>query len=140
MSRAEHEASGTPATDSNHVVLSGRVSIPPDERRLPSGDVLVSTRVVVERDPGRGRIGLARSKQRVDAIDCVAWTARLQRVVRRWQPGDRVYVEGCLRRRFFRTDKGPISRFEVELTSARLVSSGERLPARPLAVVEGDAG
>lgn len=140
MRGIDQDASELMGRDNNHVVLCGRVSMPADERRLPSGDVLMATRVVVERSVPRGRAGQARSKQRVDAIDCVAWTAGLQRVIRRWQPGDRVYVEGSLRRRFFRTEKGPVSRWEVELSSARLVSSTARVPGRALALVEDDSG
>ncbi|MDX6309809.1 MAG: single-strand DNA-binding protein [Nocardioidaceae bacterium] len=109
----------------NEVVLCGRVSIPADERRLPSGDTIMTTRVVIDREqPRRGRSGLSRSKQRVDAIDCVAWTARAQRAIRHWQPGDRVYLEGAIRRRFYRrVDGSPASRVEVEVSRAR------RLPA-----------
>ncbi len=116
----------------NVVVLCGRVSTVPDERTLPSGDMLVMTRVVVDRDaPGSGRSGGGRSKQRVDAIDCVAWTARVQRSIRRWQPGDGVYVEGAIRRRFYRGDHGLVSRVEVEVTRARRLSTAGRPKTPP---------
>lgn len=108
------------------MLLCGRVSIPADERRLPSGDTIMTTRVIIDRAAQRGRTGQARSKQRVDAIDCVAWTSRVQRTIRRWQPGDTVCLEGAIRRRFYRTERGLVSRVEVEVTQARRVARAGR--------------
>jgi single-strand DNA-binding protein len=99
----------------NEVRLIGRVAAAPLERELPSGDAVVTVRLIIDREgPAPGR-----SAQRVDTIDCVAWTARVQRTVRRWQPGDQVEVSGALRRRFYRATDGPRSRFEVEIAVAR---------------------
>ena len=108
----------------NEVILTGRVAAVAVERRLPSGDVLICTRLVIDR-PGRRRAtGSARSRQRVDAIDCVGWTARVQRTMRGWQPGDQVYVEGSIRRRFYRTATGSaVSRVEVEVSRAKRASA-----------------
>ncbi len=108
----------------NRVLLCGRVSAPADERKLPSGDTIMTTRVVIDRDVRRSGSGSARSRQRIDAIDCVAWTSRVQRTIRRWRPGDLVYVEGAIRRRFYRSERGPVSRVEVEVTRARLLEAG----------------
>jgi single-strand DNA-binding protein len=99
----------------NEVRLVGRVAAAPVERELPSGDTVVTVRLIVDRD----RSAAARSAQRVDTIDCVAWTARVQRTVCRWEAGDEVEVSGALRRRFFRVPEGPRSRFEVEIAAAR---------------------
>jgi single-strand DNA-binding protein len=99
----------------NEVQLSGRVAAAPLERELPSGDSVVSVRIIVE----RAGAAATRSSQRVDTIDCVGWTARVQRAMRRWQPGDEVEISGALRRRFYRVADGPRSRFEVEIASAR---------------------
>lgn len=119
----------------NHVVLSGRVTLLPEERQLPSGDLIVSTRIVVDREPTRARNGQSRSRQRVDTIDCVAWSAQLRRSVRRWEVGNQVYVEGALRRRFFRTERGLTSKVEIELLTARVLSrstsSGRRADRVP---------
>ncbi len=110
----------------NEVVLSGRVSKAAEEHRLPSGDVVMTTRIVIDREVGRPRAsGSARSKQRVDAIDCVAWSARVQRVIRRWEIGDRVYLEGAIRRRFYRASTGVASRFEVEVSQARRLATAD---------------
>lgn len=95
----------------NAVRLSGRVSAAPEARMLPSGDEVVSFRLVVPRSP----TALRRSKQRVDTIECSAWTARLRRSVRRLEAGDLVTVTGELRRRFSRGARGPMSWVNVDL-------------------------
>lgn len=99
----------------NEVSLRGRVAAPPDERTLPSGDSLMMARLIVDRDVA----ALQRSSQRVDTLDCVAWTARVQRSMRSWQAGDEVEVSGAIRRRFFRGVAGPVSRVEVEIRRAK---------------------
>jgi single-strand DNA-binding protein len=99
----------------NEVRLVGRVSQAPEQRTLPSGDVLWTFRVVVARpDEGEGR-------RRVDALECAAWSPRAQRSVARWGPDDLVEVTGALRRRFFRSGAGPASRVEVEMARGRLI-------------------
>lgn len=102
----------------NEVTLWGRVAASPEERELPSGDALVTARIIVDRDA----VALSHSAQRVDTIDCVAWLARVQRTMRAWQPGDTVHIEGAIRRRFFRGQAGPVSRVEVEVKRARRLS------------------
>lgn len=89
----------------NHIELTGRVSGEPVTRELPSGDALVTFRLVVTRQ-GDGP---------VDTIDCACWSAGARRAAQRFGDGDRVRVEGALRRRFFRTPGGPASRYEVEV-------------------------
>lgn len=101
----------------NQVHLRGRLSAAPEERTLPSGDLLVTFRVVVAR-PAALQTG---SRSRVDALECAAWTARTRRSVSRWREGDLVEVEGGLRRRFYRAGAGPVSRVEVEVSRARLI-------------------
>jgi single-strand DNA-binding protein len=111
----------TPAR--NEVVLRGRVAAPADERELPSGDTIVTARLVVDRDSA----ALGRSAQRVDTIDCVAWLRRVQRSMRGWEQGERVEVTGAIRRRFFRGATGPVSRVEVEIrTVTRLDKKSRR--------------
>ncbi|MBB3044467.1 single-stranded DNA-binding protein [Nocardioides soli] len=98
----------------NEVRLVGRVSQAPAERVLPSGDVLWTVRVVVPRPKGAAR-------GTVDALDCAAWTKRAQRAVASWGPGDVVEVTGAMRRRFFRTAQGAVSRVEVEVSRGRVI-------------------
>jgi len=100
----------------NEVHLVGRISSPAQLRDLPSGDVLVSFRVVVERI----ETGVT-TRRRVDALDCHSWSGRVRRQAQSWRLGDVVDVRGALRRRFFRTASGTQSITEVEVVSARLV-------------------
>jgi single-strand DNA-binding protein len=69
---------------------------------------------------GRSSAG-ARSRQRVDALECVAWSARARRSVSTWSVDDVVEVTGALRRRFFRAGGSVASRVEVEMTSGRVI-------------------
>ncbi|HEX6516817.1 MAG TPA: single-stranded DNA-binding protein [Nocardioidaceae bacterium] len=106
------------ATVANAVLLRGRVSSAPLERGLPSGDTILTLRLVVARDPTPMT---ARSKQRSDWVDCVVWGGRARRSVARWRVGDIVEVQGALRRRFFRSNTGSASRVEVEVLGGRVV-------------------
>jgi single-strand DNA-binding protein len=101
--------------DRNDVVLRGRLSAPAELRTLPSGDTLVSFRLVVRR-PGT----LARG-QSVDVLGCISYDRALQRRVTAWQPGDVVEVEGALQRRFWRTGGGTASVCEVNCRRGRKV-------------------
>lgn len=102
----------------NEVRLVGRVSRPPEERVLPSGDVVWTFRVVVPRPPLPAPAGARAS---VDALECAAWTGRVRRSVAGWAPGDVVEVTGALRRRFYRSGAATLSRTEVEVTGGRLI-------------------
>ena len=100
----------------NEVRLVGRISVQPEERILPSGDAMWSFRVVVPR--AEGDTG---SRQRVDALDCAAWSARSRRSVAGWNADDVVEVHGAVRRRFFNTAAGAASRFEIEMIRGRVI-------------------
>jgi single-strand DNA-binding protein len=97
----------------NQVQLQGRLSRPPEEKVLPSGDTVWSFRVVVPRPEG--------ARPGVDWVDCSVWSGRLRRSVASWSVGDVVEVTGALRRRFFRVAGSPVSRVEVEASSGRLI-------------------
>ena len=97
----------------NEVRLVGRVSGAPEERVMPSGDVLVSLRLVVTRDVPR-RSGPDIARVTVDTIDVACWSAATRRAAGRLQVGDHAEVAGALRRRFFRAEAGALSRYEVE--------------------------
>ncbi len=99
----------------NSVRLVGRISAAPEEKILPSGSTIANFRVVIDRPPGH------ESEQRVDALDCTAWTSRVRRSTRSWRKGDVVEVEGAMRRRFFATVTGRASRVEVEVSAARMI-------------------
>ena len=91
----------------------------PGPEDLPSGDLLLTFRVVVDRSDT-----VAGQRRQVDTIDCAAWSGRVQRTVRSWTAGDVVSVEGHLRRRFRRSEAGAVSRVEVEVTKARRAKQG----------------
>jgi len=96
----------------NEVRLVGRVSGSPLARDLPSGDRVVTWRLVVGRGPG------ARGPS-VDTIDCAVWAAGLLLRAERLADDQVVEVEGHLRRRFWRGAGGPASRYEVEVVRLR---------------------
>ena len=106
----------------NEVYLVGRLSGEPLERELPSGDVLLSWRLVVERGPGdRGN-----SKIVHDTLPCFSLRAGVRRSVAAWSAGDIVEVEGLLRRSFWKIPGGgQASKCEVE---ARSVKRLQRAP------------
>lgn len=103
--------------DHNHIELEGRLSRPPEEKELPSGDRLVLLRVVVRRPDG----------SRVDSIEVAvgpppargrrrAPGQALTRTVQRaagLAEGDRVRVAGHIERRFWRTGGGSRTRLQV---------------------------
>lgn len=106
----------------NEVRLVGRVSAEVEQRELPSGDLLVSVRVVVGRPPSaRRREAGAEPRAGVDTIDVACWSARTRASALRLAPGDHVEVQGALRRRFFRAGGAAVSRYEVEAASVRRV-------------------
>lgn len=138
----DHPHGSTSHGGINEVTLVGRVPAEPVERELPSGDVMVTFRVVVTR-PGGPRTGTARAgaggdgvsgstpaRIGVDTIDCAAWTARTRKSAQRVAGGDTVEVKGALRRRFWRSAAGPASRTEVEVASLRVLDRAGRV--RPL--------
>lgn len=118
------------ADDANEVRLVGRLAAPPVRRALPSGDELVSFRLVVGRPaerarpaarPGATQAGAGRVPS-VDTLDCAAWRKGVQRALERARAGDVLEVRGALRRRFWRSPGGgAASRSEVEVVTVRRV-------------------
>lgn len=101
----------------NEVRLMGRVSGGPEEREMPSGDVVVLFRLVVPRPAGRRSAsarGASRKSVTVDTIDIACWSARTRRAALRLQEGETAEVSGSLHRRFFRAGGGAVSRYEVD--------------------------
>ena len=121
MAAQDSTSISDPTQPCNQVRLTGRVAAPALERELPSGDALVSWRVVVDRGARkRGKAEPARVPT-VDALECVAFLAGPRRVALTLTPGDIVTVAGALRRRFWRAPGGPTSRYEVEVATLRRV-------------------
>jgi single-strand DNA-binding protein len=111
------EAPPPAAAALNEVRLRGRAADVATARTLPSGDTVVTTRLIIERD----QVARRRSAQRVDTIDCTGWSRRVQRSMLGWTMGDVVEIQGSIRRRFYREAAGPVSRVEVEVRSARKI-------------------
>jgi single-strand DNA-binding protein len=105
----------TSAGHCNEVLIVGRLSMAAQERVLPSGDAVVSWRLVVQRPPGAARAGS-------DVIDCAAFNARVRRSALAWEAGAVIRVEGALRRRFWRAESGTASRYEIEVSHASRVT------------------
>jgi single-strand DNA-binding protein len=110
----------------NEVRIRGRVSGEPRHRHLPSGDEVVSIRVVVPRP--EGVLGSDKGVG-VDTFECVAWTRRLQSVMARLSGDEHVSVTGALRRRFWRAGGAVASMVVIEVE--RLT----RVPASPASAV-----
>lgn len=101
----------------NEVRLVGRISQPPQERVLPSGDVVWTFRVIVP----RAATQRTAARPGVDALECAAWRGRVRRSVAGWSAGDVVEVSGSLRRRFFHAGGAAASRVEVDVAAGRLI-------------------
>lgn len=112
------------AASCNEVHVVGRVSSVAEERELPSGDVLATWRVVVERPAPRRPAPEGVRLPAVDTVTCVAWTARLRRSAAGLAVGDVVEVHGALRSRWWRAAGGLSSRTEVEVERLRRVARG----------------
>ena len=105
----------------NEVRLVGRVSDEPIERVMPSGDVLVTWTLVVN------RLGSGAGRLTVDSLECATFLSRVRRTVMRWAPGDVVEIEGAVHRRFFRSTGGPrVSRYQIEVFGARRLDRAPR--------------
>ena len=96
----------------NEVRLRGRLAAEPEARELPSGDEVVTFRLIVDRPRARARAAT------VDTIDCTVWAAALRSRVVGWLPGDVLRVQGSLRRRFWKSPQGSRSRYDVEVIKA----------------------
>lgn len=112
---AAHSVAHAEEPTYSQVVLRGRLS-GATRVSLPSGDEAVAFRIVVDRPPRmRGPAG----RVRVDALECVAWTAAARRRLLAWHDGDVIVVEGWLQRRFWKSGAVPASRTEVVARDVR---------------------
>src|SRR4051812_10221183 len=86
----------------NEVYLVGKLSGEPVERALPSGDVLLSWRLVVNRSAA----AVGNKKSGHDTLPCFTLKASVRRSLLSYASGDLIEVEGVLRRSFWRTSAG----------------------------------
>ena len=102
--------------------MVGRVSAAPEVRSLSVGELVV-WRMAVERP--RPADGARRS----DWITCVAASPGPGADVRGLRVGDVLEIHGTLRRRFWRSQHGPVTPLEVEVRRAEpAVSAPEAVP------------
>lgn len=97
----------------NEVFLEGRVSSEPVEKQLPSGDLVVEFRIVIDRRQSRSK------KREVDTLDIAVWLAKPRRRALTLAPDDWVAIDGSVRRRFWRGPTGLASRWQVEASQLR---------------------
>lgn len=97
----------------NQVELQGRLGARVEDRELPSGDVITTFSVTVDRERA---VALDRgSSATVDVIACVANGRRIATRAHRLEAGASVRVRGVLRRRFWRGGTGLQSSTEVHV-------------------------
>jgi single-strand DNA-binding protein len=113
----------------NDVHLIGRFGNSIEERELPSGTVITSFNVIIDR-PSRevhGRI-------KVDSIACQTSRPSVASRVLKISPGELVEVSGALRRRFWRGGSGLASSTEVHVVRCRVIKSTSFASAGEVAV------
>ncbi len=71
----------------NEVLPVGRLAAPAEDRELPSGDVITSWRLVVDRPPLKRKLPQGMRPPTIDTLDCVAWAGAVQRSAAGWQTG-----------------------------------------------------
>jgi single-strand DNA-binding protein len=109
----------------NSVVLVGRLTREPEEKELPSGDVLVLFSVTVDRPPSRRTVPEGSRVATTDTLDCVAWSASARRIAAGLAPDDIVRVEGVLQRRFWRGQTGVTSKCEIEVGQVKRLARAQ---------------
>lgn len=127
MDTESDDRGGDDPGPANVVYLRGRLAADPVEKVLPSGDVLLSFRLTVDRPATRHA---TTSKVRVDSLECVVVRAGLRRAVARAAPGDELEVEGSLQRRFWRGPAGATSRYAVAVDAVRRTKAPVRSTTR----------
>ena len=109
----------------NEVFLVGKVSGEPQERELPSGDLIVSVRLVVRRAPSKSSKEATRKGPVIDTIYCTAWLSAARRTMLGLAPGDTVEVTGAVHRRFWKVGGALASRYEVEVAKVRRIARAQ---------------
>lgn len=100
----------------NEVRLIGRLGGTVDERELPSGTVLTSFSIVVDR-PAREVHG----RTKVDTIACQTTRSAVATRLGKVDSGQMVEVSGALRRRFWKSGAGLASATEVVVARITVV-------------------
>lgn len=134
---ADTSSPAIPHEHRNEIHLVGRVTRDPVVHRMPSGDTIMSLWLVVKRPP---ITVLRRGRQSVDTLELVAWTAAVKEIVETWRPDDVVAVSGALRHRFWQSEGGLRSKYEVEVDDVVLLHRPESSENPSAATAEVDSG
>lgn len=119
-----------PPQHRNEVWLVGRLADTPTRRELPSGDTLVSWRLIVDRIAAE-KAGKSRGGGRFDTLDCASFRAAIRRTTEGWRKGDIIELRGSLRRRFWRRASIVASRYEVEVFDVRRLRAKQDITRHP---------
>ena len=101
---------------SNEVHLVGRLGGTVEERKLPSGTVITSFSVIVDR-PAKEIFG----RTKVDTIACQTTRTAVVSRISRSDAGSTIEVIGALRRRFWRAGSALGSATEVDVSRVRIL-------------------
>lgn len=112
---------GSASEHRNEVIVCGRLAAAAVPKQLPSGDEIVTWRLIVDRAAAGGN-------RKVDVVDCTTFGARVRRQALAWSEGELIEVAGALRRRFWRGAGGLQSRCEIEVGTATRRTSATRRP------------
>jgi single-strand DNA-binding protein len=109
----------------NEVIVAGRLSKSALPKELPSGDEIMTWRLIVDRPDG--------TAGGFDVVECKAFSARVRRQAQAWVPGEVIEVTGALRRRYWRGPGGLRSACEVEVSLASRLTRAPRSRSQPAA-------
>jgi single-strand DNA-binding protein len=115
--------SGPESEPANQVFLRGLLVEAAVFKTLATGERLCQFRVNVPRPPGE--------RARMDSIDCSSRRSGVLRAAQMWEPGDELVLTGSLHRRFWRGPSGVLSRYEVDVLTARTRPGGGDTRASP---------
>lgn len=100
----------------NEVRLIGRLGNAVDARQLPSGTMLTSFSVIVDRPPRE-----VHGRTKVDTIACQTTRASVVSRLGKVESGDTIEILGALRRRFWKGGVGLASATEVDVSRLAVV-------------------
>ncbi|MBT2227292.1 single-stranded DNA-binding protein [Nonomuraea sp. NEAU-A123] len=99
--------------DRNEVVLVGRLSATPEDKPLPSGDILTKWRLIVRRPHHRS------DQTMTDSVPCATFDPEAAAFVRSLRPRDTMEIKGAFRCHVYGPTAAKIWRYEVEVSMAK---------------------
>ncbi|MFD1542859.1 single-stranded DNA-binding protein [Nonomuraea guangzhouensis] len=111
--------------DRNEVVLVGRLSAAPEDKPLPSGDILTKWRLIVRRPHHRS------GQTMTDSVPCATFDPEAAAFVRSLRPRDTMEIKGAFRCHVYGPTAAKIWRYEVEVSIAKEAPPDEADQPRP---------